>query len=167
MPTIVVNDPNNVTVDGTPVGSIPDVLANYGDVPGIRSAVLAALQAWKDDMLREHAIERGELAEQHGDEIVQARAAFDQMKARHVADLDALGASHAERVEAFKAKHAEALAAKDAEIGRLKAKVAEQKSLIDALGGTELGQRMAREAECRRLHEQRANIEARLAEIAP
>lgn len=118
MPTIVVVDLANVTVDGVPSGSVTDVLTNFKSVAGIRGDVLAALQAWAAD--RERA--------------------------------------HAEALRAREAAHAEAL-------DSLRAKADEQAALIDALGGTEKGREMAREARRQVLLEARARAEAELAEI--
>jgi hypothetical protein len=49
MATIVVTDLSNISVDGTPAGSVVDVLANYGSkVPGLRGALLRAVKDWHD-----------------------------------------------------------------------------------------------------------------------
>lgn len=176
MPTIVVNDFDNVTVDGVASGSVPDVLANFKGVTGIRGDMQTAVQAWRDGREKAHADAVAAKEQAHADALAgKDQAHAEALAARHEehqAALAAKDAAHADALAAKDAALAEAAAHAEAEAARLRDTIAsqqtmlnERQAMIDALGGTELGQQMKREAELARLREQKARIEADLAKL--
>jgi hypothetical protein len=155
-PTIVVIDPSHVTIDGASVGSVTDILANHdpgvtltpgADGGGFRSALLAALIARDAAIAGAHA---------------EALAARD---AAHAEAARAAAAGHDAAAAAQAAAHAEALAARDDELARQRAATADLQTLVDALGGTGLGRKLARDRRRQALLRQQADVAARLAAI--
>lgn len=174
MSTIVVTDLNHVTIDGIASGSVTDILANRKDVSA--SDLMAALCAWRDACHCTH------------DETLQSQcatheAALAELKAKYDADLAARDAAlpaalDAERSRSaaaltdLQATHAAELAARDdaatklnARIKELEADVADRQNMINALGGTELGQRLRDEARRKELLDAKVRLDAQLAEL--
>jgi hypothetical protein len=111
---VVVNDLHDVTVDGVPAGAVTDVLANYKAVPGIRSEVLRAVQAWIG--LRTMA-QKQALAERDG-RIVELEAQVVELEAQ-VAALGGIPRAVRLRMEARRKAALEARAAAEAELEAL------------------------------------------------
>ena len=139
MPTIVVIDPANVTVDGEPAGSFIDVLINHDpdlrlgleptDAKGVRGGLLAAMTAWSEARRQ--------------DATANTKAISDA----YAAALAGKDAAHA------------------AEVAELEATIAEQQALIDTLGGTELGRQMAKDAQKAALLAKQAELAEELAAL--
>jgi hypothetical protein len=179
MPEIVVVDLSNVTVDGVQAGSVTDILMNYGGVPGIRGALLEALMAWKNACQSEHLDHCQSLCKAHASALSEkdaaASAALAEQAAKHVEALAAkdaevataianLTTSHETAIERLKSEYLQL--AKDTqgkhmeELNAVRAHCKSQATQIQALGGTELGQRLAREAECAKARELMAAAQA-------
>lgn len=144
---IVVLDLTHVTVDGEPAGSVTDLLCNYASVDGIRSAVLTALQAWASQRDADYASVVDQLVEAH-------RLAFEDQTAKHAAALASLEADHSTAIEGLQVT-----------ITGLQATEADLRNQVKALGGTELAQSLARDAERQRLLAAKAKAEADLAAL--
>ncbi len=123
MPEIKVNDPADVTIDGRPSGTLVDVLANHARDPAdpahaeFRAALHAAHLDWHGSLVAKHEA----AIKEHGQVVTKIHA------------------DHAAALQEQTDRHAKAVAA-------LQAQVKDQQVLIDTLGGTELGQKMARDA---------------------
>lgn len=94
MATIVVNDLNNVTVDGVNAGSVTDVLQNQRNVPGIRGDMMTALQAWLARRNQAHEDEKAALRADHASAVAarETRVAdLQRALAEQVAQVKALG----------------------------------------------------------------------------
>lgn len=167
MAEVVVVDLEHVTVDGEAVGCILDVPENRPDVEGIKSLTLAALRRWSDncDQCNENQIQV--IKTQHESEIAE-------LTARHAAAIaalqkhadDAVAAAQAELSAALESRHLECTGKLRAELASKEAAVVELRAQIDALGGTELGQRLAREAKIQAAQEAVARAQADLACLA-
>lgn len=77
----------------------------------------------------------------------------------------ALQAALIARDGAIQQAHADALAAKDAELARQQATIADLEAQVDALGGTELAQKLARQKQRQALREIQDRVAAELATI--
>lgn len=157
MPTIVVHSPAHVAVDGIDAGSVVDVLANYpaDRFPGIRGEVLAGLSAWGDALRQAHEDDCRAICERHAADTVAARAVAEGRIAQ-------LATSHAEAIAQIEAGKTAALAERDEEVARLRAEIAEKDAMIKALGGTELAQKLRREAQVKAAQEALAKAQADL-----
>lgn len=151
MPEIVVINLNHVTVDGEAVGSIFDLAWNRPQIDGIQGLALAALQAWIDQRDSGHAAELA-AATQAGIAAVAAKEA--ECEARHAEHCDSLTCDHNAASESMQ----QVVADQQSQINSLKEQV-------ESLGGTELGQRLAREARVRAAQEEVAAAQAKLAAI--
>jgi len=152
MPEIVVQDLSHVLVDGELIGKFTDVQWNCGpQIEGGASLLFDAVQAWVDERDRLHA-EALAAAIQAGKDAVAAA----------LADCDATHAADLERVRTAYEKE---LVLTQAQLAPLQAQIAEQAAQIQALGGTELGRQLAREAERQRLIAEQERIAASLAAI--
>lgn len=155
-PKIEARGHGNILVDGVPAGNVVDVLINHGkalaDDPPKRSdvlnGVLAALDAHARDEAAAHAADIKTLEERHAAELEALREAHDAaLRAAEEAHRERLAADglarevrHRAAIEALESEHAGVVGRQAAEIQALKAQV-------DALGGTELAQRLRAEAE--------------------
>lgn len=137
MPDLVIKDVSNVTVDGVAAGALVDVIANHKPDP---ADLHAAFVAWEDS----HAADK--------------QTSLDR---QHKALSDA----HAADVASQAAAHASELAAAQKRIDDLTAQAKEQDAQIAALGGTELGQRLAREARRKQLQESIGRHQAELTKL--
>ena len=136
---IVVQDPRNVLIDGLHAGSIVDCIANY---PKQKAPLLAAIDTWGKDAYRDAETRlresvKVEADKQQAERKTEQERAKTELDAEKAARADELATKQTER-DALVAQHADALAAKDDGIRQ-------QQALIDALGGTPLGQQLARE----------------------
>ena len=123
MAAIVVNSLSNVTVDGTPAGSVTDVLTNFKSVAGIRGEVLRATRAWATARDYAHAAALATLRAKLVADLAAKDERIDKLQAR----IDALGgtelARRLARAERRKAL-AEQQAAAAAELAKLDAEEA-------------------------------------------
>lgn len=138
MPEILVVDLANVTIDGIPAGSVTDVLANHD--PSVTLKTEADDGGFRGALLNALSVWS------------------DARLAAHSAERKSLCDAHVAADAEKDAAHSEALAAKDATI-------TEQQALIDTLGGTELGRKMAKDAARQAALDAKAEAEARLAEL--
>jgi hypothetical protein len=147
MPVIIVIDPAHVTIDGEPAGSVLDVVENHAGIEGIKSLTLAAILAWDSTRQQAHEAEIADIMASHAETVagltVQSQQAADAAK-------DAAET---------------ALADKAATIATLSATLAEKHSLIDTLGGTELGQQMKRAAQLKAAQDALARAQADLEKL--
>lgn len=84
---------------------------------------------------------------------------------KHASEMAELAQKHADALTEKDLEKESALAAKDAEIDKLRTTLAEAVSIIEALGGTELGQKMAREKRLAELAAHKAALEAEIAKL--
>jgi acetyl/propionyl-CoA carboxylase alpha subunit len=179
MPEVKVIDLAHVTVDGVVAGSVVDVLDNYRPVEGIKDLLFAAIRRWSDDREQAHEAAVALLHECHCktcDTLKAAHAtALQDAHGKHGAALDEAAQAHASNLQAATDNHAKAMASLKeqlqadhrseadglrSQIAELRKVIDEQKTLVDALGGTELGQQMAREKRCRELREAITRLQA-------
>jgi hypothetical protein len=174
MPTIVVTDLNHVTIDGIASGSVTDILANRKDVGA--SDLLAALGAWRDACHCAHGDAMKLQCDAHAAALAGLRAKNDaDLAARDAALADAVATERARgktSLEALQAKHDaevakcnESAAVLEAKIKGLEADVADRQNTINALGGTELGQRLRDEARRKELLDAKVRLDAQLKEL--
>jgi hypothetical protein len=92
MATIIVTDLSNISVDGTPAGSVVDVLVNYGKTPGFRADLLRALRDWHDG-------DRKAVGDAAGAQVEALKAEHAARVADLTAQVEALGGTEqAERL---------------------------------------------------------------------
>lgn len=116
-----------------------------------------------------HQVAIEQLAFEHAAQIKALETTYAETLAAKDAErqsaLSQQAAIHKAAIEEREAKRAKAAEAGRARVKELEAKIAEYAELIEALGGTGLGQEMRRKARCKALHEQMASIKAELAEV--
>lgn len=152
MATIEVIDLGNITVDGVNFGRFTNLQWNCGPQDeGFAGQLFDAVQAWVDERDRLHAEALATAVQAGKDTVVTALADRDAV---HAADLD--------RIRAAQVKE---LGMVQAQIAPLQAQIADQVAQITALGGTELGQRLAKEAKIRAAEEAVARAQADLAAL--
>jgi archaellum component FlaC len=133
-----------------------------------------AMASLKEQLQADRRAETDELQAQ----ITELHKVIDEQKAvtgKHQTALDEAAQAHTEAIQAIADSHSVALATLKeqlqadhrAETDGLRSQIAEllkvideQKTLIETLGGTELGQQMAREKRCRELRETIARLQA-------
>lgn len=76
----------------------------------------------------------------------------------HASATEKQQAEHTDAIEKLKAEH-------DKTVADLRADLDQHKAHVEALGGTELAQRLRREADLKAAHEAKAQAEARIAEL--
>lgn len=149
MPTFEVVDLSNIKVDGENYGRFTNLQWNCGPQPdGFAGQLFDAVQAWVDERDRLHA-EALAAAVQAGNDAVAA--AWAECNATREDELARVRASYEKELGLVQAA-----------IAPLKARIAEQTAQIEALGGTELGQRLAKEAKIRAAQEAVARAQADL-----
>jgi acetyl/propionyl-CoA carboxylase alpha subunit len=179
MPEVKVINLAHVTVDGVVAGSVVDVLDNYRPIEGIKDLLFAAIRRWSDDREQAHEAAVASLHECHCkecDTLKTAHAtALQNAHGKHGAALDEAAQTHASNLQAATDNHAKAMASlkeqlqadhrSDADglrsqIAELRKVIDDQKTLIDTLGGTKLGQQLAREQRRKHLADQIAGLQA-------
>lgn len=151
MAEVVMIDLAHVAVDGNAAGSVLDVRDNYPSVDGIKSLTLAAMQSWLDARDQAHADELAAAIKAGEDAVAAARA---ECNANHAAAAEKLTCDHAEAISGFQST-----------IAKLNAQATDYKTQIEALGGTELGQQMAKAAAIRVAEDAVAKANADLAAL--
>lgn len=168
---IVVLELENVVIDGVPSGSVCDVLFNHDprDERGFRSELLTALQTWSDSRVQEHHAECQAICDAHAadDEAKAAahKAALAAKDEEHQSALVRLQAEHQSAMSNLRAQADEAMAKWETDITAARSANAELQIQINALGGTELGQRLAREAKVKEAQDTIAKAQAALAAL--
>lgn len=187
MNEIVIVDLAHVTVDGETIGSIFDLAWNRPQLDGVQALALASLQAWIEarDQANAAQIESAcklacdahaneladrdlQLASLNADHIAELAARDEQViaiRVAHEADIKSLNESHAAQIAANDAAATATVKLSNDQLAAQKRRIEDQQAQIEALGGTELGQRLACEAKRAKLLEIKANAEAELAAI--
>jgi len=152
VPTLEIIDLSNVKVDGENYGRFTNLQWNCGPQPdGFASQLFDAVQAWVDERDRLHAAALAAATQAGDDAVAAALAARD---AAYAADSEIVRTAYEKQVAMLQAS-----------LAPLQATIADQTAQIEALGGTELGQQLAREAARRRLLVAQERIAASLAAL--
>lgn len=169
MATLIVTDLAHVTVDGVLAGSVTDVLMNYAAIPGIRGDLMTAIQAWHEHQCQCHddAVKCAcdNLCDQHGKELAARDDQIAEIRAEHEAAREHLCETHAKDCDRRQEEAAATIRLLQDQLTAHKQRIEDQQAQIDALGGTELGKRMACAAKRAKLLEAKAKAEADLAAL--
>lgn len=179
MPKFEIADPTFVVVDGRPSGSVPDVVLKFAGDPSVSGDMIAALRAWYEAPSAALADAEARWTRSRSDaEAARAESddRFAAQEARHAAELEAARSAHAAALAEMRGQFdaaqagviaASAAAAEEAAalVQQLRGEIAKKDELIAAMGGTELAQELARQAQRKELLEAKAKIEAELAAV--
>jgi uncharacterized protein YbcI len=152
VPKIIVHNLHHVSIDGQEAGSVVDVLTNYaghkqpGAVrhqPDYRAEVFEALQIWDRDRAEKTVDVNRKTVEDHAKEI-------DEIIDRHRKEMSVAHDNHVK-----------ALSERDSKVASMQNRVTTLEQHVTDLGGEE----MARRIQCKKLREQKASIEAKIAEM--
>lgn len=167
---VLVNDLDNVMVNGESSGSVTDVLFNHYDPiasPGMKSTVLAALHAWDNARNAVHEQEVIALRQGYDNLLAASTTSVDQLKAALVEQskltkkaLDDLAATEEIKVSLISTREEH-----EAEVARLNTLFDEQSILLESLGGETLAKAQVRKDREQELLNQQAKIQAELASI--
>lgn len=151
MSNIAVASPSSVTIDGVDAGDVFSVLHNHSNVEGIRTILLDGLVAWAEGLNKQHAKAIGDLTILHEARVKDLQTENQAQTINLIERQDAVN-------KAMQQEHID-------QVANLNKTIATQLEYINAFGGTEKGQQLAREARRAMLLETKAKAEAELAAL--